>query len=499
MLGNKDYKVDIDFLNSLYEEERNVNFLHVKQKDFAQLYSSLKEFNKVVKTHYTTEDRLSELLIIIRKSVNKFFTSIEIYQHVIDSDLSILIQNLKEIKDKFPELFEMYCKPIIKNLINIKNLYSDSNFLIDLLKKHLDNNKNQCIIARQRSNARSIEGVPIVKPSDYLRLGIFFDESFFIGSPDFYDVRFSQLFLAKTTYFLTYDFFQNKIIHNNRFKALKEYEQIDTIYEKISIDKGYVGELASIDFERPKEDVFPTNEVILKHTKYSSTDNNAEKVLAKLVILNNNHYTLVPLDNDVRTIDKDRSTLVHKNVANLNIGDWILFRNNSNTDLVIDVANRLLGDNYKKYRSQQHKWKRRLKNAIDNNSLEKTIRVFRKKGIKNANSINIENWLSPNNIKIRENFNILLETLKFDEQTINEILEASEIIYSAHARAGKQITTDLIKQLDEDKTEEIIEYGYTTFTSPLLPGASFNLEEIKDIINEPIEVNKIDTMNIWRN
>ena len=490
--------MDIDFFNSVYEDKKKVEFLYVKQDDFGQLYASLKALSKEVNTYYAHEDGLIELLITIRKGVNKFFTSIENYQYVIDKNLTSLIQNLSEIKSKYAELFQVYCSPIVKSLIAIKNQYHDTNFLMEELKDHLNIAKSQCIVVRYESAIDAIKGVPIIKASKYLRLGEVYDEAFFVGSPDFFDSRFSQLFLAKQTYFVTYDFFQNKIRRNKRFEQLKKSDQIDTLFQKVSISRGYKGEVASVDFGEIQQEVLSTDEIVLRHEKNAKAVKDYEKVDAKLVILNNKYYTFIPLKSNVRTIDKDRLAIINQKISNLNVGDWILFRNNSNSDLVIDVATRLLGDEHKKYRYQQNRWKKRLKNIIDKNHIDKVIRVLQKKGVKNANLINIGNWLSPTNIKLREDFKIFLAAMKFNEEAIKEIVEATDVLYSAHSSAGKQITNELVKELTQEKIEEIIEQGYATFTSPLVPGTSFNIETIKEIVDGTVKVSRADTMTIWR-
>lgn len=490
--------MDIDFFNAIYSDKKKVDFLHIKQDDFAHLYASLKALSKEVNTYYAHEDGLIELLIAIRKGVNKFFTSIEDYQYVISNNLASLIQNLSEIKSKYEELFQVYCSPIVKSLISIKDTYHDTNFLIKEVVNHLNVAKNQCIVVRYESSIDSIEGVPIIKASKYLRLGEFYDEVFFIGSPDFFDSRFSQLFLAKQTYFVTYDFFQNKIRSSKRFEQLKKSEQIDTLFQKVSISRGYQGEIASVDFGEIQQEVLSTEEIVLRHEKNANAVKDSEKVDAKLVILNNKYYTFIPLETNVRTIEKDKLAITNQKISNLNIGDWILFRNNSNSDLVIDVANRLLGDEHQKYRRQQNRWKKRLKSVIDNNDMGKVIRILQKKGVKNAKLINIENWLGPNNIRLQKDFNIFLAALKFDEEAIKEIVEAMGVLHSTHLSAGKQITSELVKELTEEKIEEIIEQGYATFTSPLVPGASFNIEAIKEIVDSTVKVSRADTMTIWR-
>lgn len=497
MHGSKNHKMDIDFLKFLYEDQKKVEFLHVKQDEFSQLYASMKVLSKEVNTYYEHEDDLIELLIAIRKGVNKFFTSIENYQNIIDSDLNSLIRYLSEIKMKYEELFKIYGSPIVKSLISIKQQYNDMNFLVEELRPYLNPKRKQCIVVRYESTIEAIKDVPVIKASKYLRLGEFYEEAFFIGSPDFYDNRFSQLFLANRTYFITYEFFQNKIKRVKRFKLLKKSEQIDTLFQNVSIARGNTGEVASIDFGEIQQEILSTDEILLRHEKNAKYAKIYEQVEAKLVLLENKYYTFIPLKTKIRTIDKDKLAITNRTINEINIGDWILFRNNSNSDLVIDVANRILGEKHKIYRKYQILWKTRLESAIDSNGIDKVIRVFQKKGIKQSNLINIHNWLSPTNIRTN-NFEQLLLALKFKEDDVQRILDATEALNRAHLKAGREITSELIKELNEDKVEEIIEHGYATFTSPLMPGASFNIETVKEVVDGTVTVNRADTLTIWR-
>lgn len=498
MHGSKNHKIDIDILDFIYEEKKKVDFIHVKQEEFSQLYAILKAISKEVNTYYEHEDRLIELISLIRKGVNKFFTSIENYQQVIERDLNSLIENLSKIKSGYEDLFNIYGLPIVKSLLSIKNQYSETNFLVEEIKQHLDPNSKQCIVVRYESPISTIDGVPVIKATKYLKSGEFYEDTFYIGSPDFYDSRFSQIFLAKNTYFVSYEFFQNKIRRVKRFGNLKKNEQIDTLFKNITIARGFDGEIVSSDFGEVQQDSIETDEILVRHQKNAENMKSYEQVEAKLVLLNNKHYTFIPLKTKVRTIDKDQLSVVNQSINELGIGDWILFRNNSNTDLVIDVANKLLGAEHEELREYQNLWKDKLKRIIDLNGIDKVCRVLQKRGVKQANLINIANWLSPNNIRAKHNFEQLLFTLKFKKEEVEKIVEATDALNRAHLKAGRVITEELLKELDEDKVEEIIENGYATFTSPLMPGASFNIETVKEFVEGTVIVSRADTLVIWR-
>lgn len=498
MHGSKNQKFDIDFLNFIYEEKRKVDFLHVKQEEFSQLYASMKALSKEVNTYYEHEESLIELLALIRKGVNKFFTSIENYQQVIDRDLNSLVENLSKIKLGYEDLFNIYGKPIVKSLLSIKNHYTHTNFLVEEIKQYLNPKRKQCIVVRYESPISIIRGVPVIKATKYLKSAEFYEDTFFIGSPDFYDSRFSQLFIGEHTYFITYEFFQNKIRLIKRFGNLKKSEQIDTLFKNVSFARGFNGEIASADFGEVLQDTIETNEILVRHQINAENMKSYEQVEAKLVLLNNKHYTFIPLKTKVRTIDKDQLTVVNQSINEIGIGDWILFRNNSNTDLVIDVANKILGSQHKKLRKYQYLWKDKLERVIIRNGIDKVIRVLQKRGVKQANLINIANWLSPTNIRAKHNFEQLLLTLKFKDEEVERIVKATDTLNRAHLKAGRVITDELLKELDEEKVEEIIENGYATFTSPLMPGASFNIETVKEFVDGTVTVSRADTLVIWR-
>ena len=476
--------------------DKSVKFMHIKQSYFSTLYASMKTFNLEVTTNYPHEDRLKELLMKIRKVINKFFTTADNYGILIDKEMQSLIDDFHSIRVFYNELFDLYCKPIINSIIDIKNNLSESNLYLQNLISLIDSNRKQCIVVRFENVLENFSNVPIIKSSKFLKSGNFYDDVFFLGSPDFFDKRFSKLFLADNTYFICYEFFQNEITTLNDFKKINKNNQIHTIYNNVVFEGMKKGEVISLEFGTLEEKI-EKEEIILRHEKSAELKKIYDQVEANLVLLTNKHYTFIPVNTKVRTISKEHIAIENISVTNLVIGDWILFRNHSNTDLVIEVANNILGERYEEARSYQYKWKKRLKFVINKYGLEKVIYILKKNGITQASLTNIRNWLEPASIQ-PNNFSQLLSTLKFSKDEIVEILEATSRIKNAHLKAGKVITAELIKELSEDKFEDVIENGYATFTSPLIPGASFNIETVTDIDHKAVTVSKSDILAIWR-
>lgn len=199
----------------------------------------------------------------------------------------------------------------------------------------------------------------------------------------------------------------------------------------------------------------------------------------------------------VRKVNQDSLRISGEKIQALSPGDWLLFRNNTNTDLIIEVANQLLGEAYIKHRKLQKKWKKKLRKVIELNGEEKVIRYFKNKGVKNANFQNLKNWTKETSIAMKY-FDELLQILKFDEKTQKEMQESAKILNQKHIQAGKSITAQLLEELDGSVVDSLVDDGYVTFTTPLIEGASFNIEMIKEIDYTPIMVDYRDVLNVWR-
>ncbi|GGG23883.1 hypothetical protein GCM10007425_17890 [Lysinibacillus alkalisoli] len=496
MLGNNK-KLNLQMINFVYGESKKVNFKHVQQQEITTLYECMKQFSHEIRNRYEYEDYLNEMFGDIRKSINRFFTSFDEYNILFEKYFTQIIERFKELRVQYPQLFNTYGRPLLNSLKDIRDNYINDNFLQIEVKKHINSHLNQCIVTRYDSTIKDVDGVPILRASEYLKGGKIYDEVFIIGSPEFYDERFSRVFLARITYFISYDIFQNKIRKTKPFKNIKKSDVIDNMYENVRISKGIDGQLFEVDFGKALEEQFQKDEIIARHEGNSQKLNAIDRVEANLIVLHNNYYTFIPIDSKLRKIDSKTLHLSSAKIKDLEPGDWLLFRNNTNTDLIIEVANKLLGEEHVNHRKWQKIWKRKLRHLIEKNGEEKMIRYLKKNGITTANPQNLRNWIKEESISMKS-FDNLLVALKFDEETQKEIQESSRILNSKHIQAGRFITNQLLNELDETIVENLIDNGYATFTSPLVEGASFNIEVVDEIDYTPILVDYCDVFTIWR-
>lgn len=497
MLGNNK-KLNVQLTNFLYEDSKVVDFKHVQNQEITTLYECMNQFSREIREQYKYEDYLNEMFRDIRKILNRFFTSFDEYSILFEKYFSKIIKRFKELRVQYPQLFDTYGRPVLNSLKNIRDNYINYNFLQIEVKRHINYQLNQCIVTRFNSTIKDLDGVPVFRASEYLKGGKVYDEVFIIGSPEFYDDRFSRVFLARITYFISYDVFQNKIRKTKPFKNIRKSDVIDNMYENVQLSKGIDGRVFEVDFGQAQEEQFQKDEIIARHEDNAQKLNAIDRVEANLIVLRNNYYTFIPIDSKLRKIDNVTLHLSSTKIKGLEPGDWLLFRNNTNTDLIIEVANQLLGEEHIKHREWQRKWKRKLRRLIEKNGEEKIIRYLKKNGITTANPQNLRNWIKEESISMQA-FNHLLVALRFDEETQKEIQESSRILTSKHIQAGRYITKQLLKELDETIVENLIDDGYATFTSPLVEGASFNIEVVVEIDYTPIMVDYRDIFTIWRN
>lgn len=490
--------MNVNLTNFVYEESKKVDFKHVKQQEITTLYECMKQFRCEIREQYEYEDYLNEMFQDIRKSLNRFFTSFDVYSILFEKYFTKIIERFKELRVQYPQLFETYGRPLLNSLKVIRDNYIECNFLQIEVKKHINSHLNQCIVTRFDSSIQDVDGVPVLRASEYLKGGNIYDEVFIIGSPDFYDERFSRVFLARTTYFISYDIFQNKIRKSKPFKNIKKSDVIDNMYDNVRISKGLEGRVFEVDFGKAKEEQFQKDEIIARHEENGKKINAIDRVEANLIVLHNNYYTFIPIDSKLRKIDCETLHLSSTKIKDLEPGDWLLFRNNTNTDLIIEVANQLLGEEHVNHRKWQKIWKSKLRRLIEKNGEEKMIRYLKKNGITTANPQNLRNWIKEESIST-QSFDHLLTALRFDEETQKEIQESSRILTSTHIQAGRFIMKQLLNELDETVVENLIDDGYATFTSPLVEGASFNIEVVEEIDYTSIMVDYRDVFTIWRN
>lgn len=488
-------------VNSHFDGDKKIHFLHVESKEIATLYNLCKKFAQEINVNYNNEEYLQSKFSDFRRRIHRFFTSIENYGQLLDEHLMEMLMSLVQLKQGFPDLFEKYCKPIVSQLKNLKENHSQENFIKQAIAMNLRKilEEDTYIVTRFSNSTDKItlDGIdlPIYKCTEFVQKAHFAKNLIFIGSPSQFDSKFTTLFFAENTYFITYDFFENRLIKKRLFQALPAEAIVSTLYDELKIDLGFKGTIFEVEIGQLSSTI-NKEEIAQQYINRINQIKEADQLECKLLILSNNCYIFVPLSTKLRRIDKDRLEMNFVKLNEIQRNDYLLFRNNSSVDLVMDVANKVLGDKALEYRAYQNQWKSKLERYINKYGIEKLSRILRKNGIEKANEINLRNWITPERIAPTQ-FEQLLRIMRFDEPTIKKNVTISKEIRTAHLKAGNKISKQLLLELNLDRLNEVEEKGYVTFTSSLVEGASFNIETVVEIHENPIIIDKKDAFKVW--
>ena len=184
--------------------------------------------------------------------------------------------------------------------------------------------------------------------------------------------------------------------------------------------------------------------------------------------------------------EKGKRKIKSKKVSEMTKGDIILLRVGSSEDLVIEIANKLLGTRSSEIKESQLKWKNKLKGYKETNSQEKTIKELQAAGIKLKDYKGaLKRWIEDSNIMLDtpEDFKKLLQVIQFGkiqaELICNDMIELD----SARHRAGKNISRKLLKLISETDLEELEQQGWQEFELEDT-GARIGLFAIQEISEE---------------
>jgi hypothetical protein len=327
------------------------------------------------------------------------------------------------------------------------------------------------------------------------RSGLFGEHIIFLGTSSYFDRKFSEIFYGNHIIFLGYSCFENRLIKRESFSNLiNSNVMINTIYNGVNIDRGFIG----IDYKETflTKDERKSEKAVINQFENGVNVIVGEKVEVKLATISHNNYIFLPVNQKVNVINRESLKITQEKVSHLSIGDLLVFRTQNASNLVREIADTLMGNNAEKYRLSLEKWKKRLRINVKRKGIERVSKILTDRyGIEVAKENNIKNWMSSYSIK-PSCLNELLKAFNFNIQETEEIVNAAQKINSAHISAGHQISQALMNELDGNMESNIDENGFYTFESNEFEGSSFNIEEIKKISNETYSISENEALKI---
>lgn len=494
-------RANLELANHLYKTPITISFIQINEDLITHLMEALRSLKVEVRTYYPDDEVLLKETDYFIKTVKRVAGFIGDYSTYFRTNNGEITKYFTITKRKvYSDLFRNYVKPIIELIRVLRNEHRNGYLdkLTEFISQIPNENTNVFIITKNQLSDSLLEicnrKIPVVSDKELIDSGIFVDILFFIGTPSYYNEKFSEIFYAKEISFLGYSCFENRLIKRESFSDLiNKTEIINTVYRDVTLQKGFEGINFRETFDKP---LFEQDDEKLITEFEGNNTSSSEKVEAKLATISNGFFIFLPVGQKINVLDRETLMVHQESTKELVVGDLLVFRSHNGSNLVREVADQILGQDAKIHRNNIEKWKRKLRININNKGISVVSKILRKKyKIKNGTENNVKHWISTYSIK-PQYLKDILDALKFEEQEKGEILRSANLIFSAHISAGHKISHSLMEEISSNTEKKLDESGFYKFKSKKFEGASFNIEEIKKISKETYSISSQDVLKV---
>ncbi|PJK16181.1 hypothetical protein CQS04_09720 [Chryseomicrobium excrementi] len=493
-------KANLALVNQLFTTNCHIGFEKASHQNVDELIYKLISMKNYIDSYYSNDEILLLETTNFLNICRRILGTIENYCDFFINHDNEIRHFINFIKRHYKQLYEDEIDSIIMTIRTLRVL--EENAFRTSIEKMLGAKKflpeETVIITKMKLPINKLQvgniSIRMMNEKEFLKQGNFVEVLIFIGSPNYIDLRFSEVFYSHNLYFIAYESFENKFIKQDSYqKIIAAENQLNTIYRNVSIEPGTDGvKLKELSNElTTKENEIKIISQYEKHDKEDLTI-----VEAKLAIISNHNFIFLPLRQKINIIERETLKILQSPIKEIGVGDLLLFRTQNANKLIRDVADEILGLEAQMHRENVEIWKRKLRKLIRINGIEKVSRVYRKKeGLEAAYIHNLKYWVSDFSIQPRC-LSTLLNELNINKEQQLEIQNSTKLIVSAHISAGRKISNSLMEELDQNLENIIEERGYFAFTSNVFDGTTFNIEEIRKLSNETFFVQEKDTLKI---
>jgi len=257
-------------------------------------------------------------------------------------------------------------------------------------------------------------------------------------------------------------------------------------HEKATIDPDEL--IDTVDWESVKDRASSHD------TSLAVTEEDAEFVEAMLFLLEGDK--IVPLDSSeaakVNVIDfdrGDRARVLRIPVLDIELDTFILLRTEGGGEYIVEVADKILGNQADHTRNMQKHWKSLLRKSVNMMQMYTTVCELKKRGAIRANEVNIRNWMSYRSIRTDDprDFKAIMDLIGLREKT-DEYWTMMTVIDSAHRRAGQLIRKLLVNQVLHSNIQDAEKLGRIDFELPETGAGSLTAFQVRDIYKGTVSV-----------
>lgn len=200
-------------------------------------------------------------------------------------------------------------------------------------------------------------------------------------------------------------------------------------------------------------------------------------------------------DSKVHTVEPDlegAKRIADVSVDDLEESDYLLLRSQGAGDLVVEVADEILGTGRSaELRGIQASWKSDLRSLVAQRSPVEIIARLKRAGSQRANYLNLRNWMSPRSLRTWDikDFAAIMTVIGKADQT-ERIWAAMGALDSAHRKAGFRIRSMLTEIVAEADLGRLITKGRMSFRLPDQHGGKLTAYRIESINPDIIQVDE---------
>lgn len=183
--------------------------------------------------------------------------------------------------------------------------------------------------------------------------------------------------------------------------------------------------------------------------------------------------------------------LVYIQAPEIGPGSIVLLRSEGGGDLIVAVADGILGPAAGPLRAMQEAWKSRLRALVAERGAASVVAELKRHGSIRANRSNLANWCSPRSLRTddEQDFLAIMRAIELEGQAA-QYWKAMAKLESAHRRAGHEIREQLEMQARTADLTALEEEGRADFSLPQGGGAltAFRVEEVSpEIVAVPYQ------------
>lgn len=173
-------------------------------------------------------------------------------------------------------------------------------------------------------------------------------------------------------------------------------------------------------------------------------------------------------------------------------GDFILLRTTfGDEDVIVQLANKIMGSKAMTLRGQQERWKKALRAAVQRDGIDT---AYLRLGALGCKARNLPRWLGPDAIRTQSpgDFHAICTYGGLTDEEAARLWAAMAEIASAHIRAGHQMRELLEKRLEKTDLSALHETGHMTVTLQEIDAGTLGIFRVEAKDDEVVLVNPRD-------